>query len=71
MGRQGRDPTLKLLMHYISVEWPCDQRQLPQELHVHTGTTGKIYLLRMGLQPRVPDFSCAFHPSKESLGTNP
>ena len=30
-----KDPTLKLLMHYISVGWPCDQRQLPQELHTH------------------------------------
>ena len=28
-----KDPTLKLLMHYILIRWPCDQRQLPQELH--------------------------------------
>ena len=28
-----KDPTLKFLMHYILVGWPCDQRQLPQELH--------------------------------------
>ena len=28
-----KDPTLKLLMHYILIGWPCDQRQLPQELH--------------------------------------
>ena len=26
-----KDPTLKLLMHYILIGWPCDQRQLPQE----------------------------------------
>ena len=30
-----KDPTLKLLMHYISVGWLCDQRQLPQELHTY------------------------------------
>ena len=28
-----KDPTLNLLIHYISNGWPCDQRQLPQELH--------------------------------------
>ena len=28
-----KDPTLKLLMHYISDGWPVEQRQLPQELH--------------------------------------
>ena len=28
---------------------------------MHTGTTEKIYLLRMGLQPRVPDFLCLPH----------
>ena len=28
-----KDPTIKLLIHYISNGWPCDQRQLPQELH--------------------------------------
>ena len=26
-----------------------------------TGTFGKISLLKMGLQPRVPDFSCLPH----------
>ena len=30
-----KDPTLKLLMHYISDGWPCEWRQLPQELHVY------------------------------------
>ena len=30
-----KDPTLKLLMHCISVGWPCDRRQLPQELHMY------------------------------------
>ena len=28
-----KDPTLQLLMHYISIGCPCDRRQLPQELH--------------------------------------
>ena len=28
-----KDPTLKLLMHYISNGWPCEWRQLSQELH--------------------------------------
>ena len=28
-----KDPTIKLLIHYILNGWPCDQRQLPQELH--------------------------------------
>ena len=28
-----KDLTLNLLIHYILNGWPCDQRQLPQELH--------------------------------------
>ena len=28
-----KDPTIKLLMHYISIGWPCECRRLPQELH--------------------------------------
>ena len=28
-----KDPTIKLLMLYISTEWPCECRTLPQELH--------------------------------------
>ena len=34
-GETRKDPTLKLLMYYILVGWPCDQRQLLQELHVY------------------------------------
>ena len=30
-----KDPILNLLIHYISNGWPCDQRQLPQELHLY------------------------------------
>ena len=30
-----KDPTIKLLIHYISNGWPCNQRQLPQELHLY------------------------------------
>ena len=30
-----KDPAFKLLMHNILIGWPCDQRQLPQELHPH------------------------------------
>ena len=30
-----KDPTFKLLIHYISNGWPCDQRQLPQKLHLY------------------------------------
>ena len=28
-----KDPTIKLLMLYISTGWPCECRRLPQELH--------------------------------------
>ena len=28
-----KDPTIKLLMHYISTGWPCECRRPPQELH--------------------------------------
>ena len=28
-----KDPTIKVLMHYISTGWPCEWRMLPQELH--------------------------------------
>ena len=51
-----KDPTLKLLMHYILIGWPCDQRQLHKS-STHSGTIRKINLLRMDLQPRVSDFS--------------
>ena len=27
--------TLKVLMHYIKIGWPCEQRMLPQELHLY------------------------------------
>ena len=30
-----KDPTIKLLMHYISTGWPCEHRRLPQELHLY------------------------------------
>ena len=28
-----KDPTIKLLMHYIGTGWPCECRRLPQELY--------------------------------------
>ena len=30
-----KDPTVKILMHYISTGWPCERRRLPQELHLY------------------------------------
>ena len=30
-----KDPTFKLLMHYISTGWPCECRRLPQKLHLY------------------------------------
>ena len=33
-GETSKDPTLKLLMHYINIGWPCKCRMLPQELHL-------------------------------------
>ena len=30
-----KDPTVKILMHYIKARWSCDQRQLLQELHLY------------------------------------
>ena len=32
-GETGKDPTLKVLMHYINIGWSCECRMLPQELH--------------------------------------
>ena len=32
-GETRKHPTIKLLMHYISMRWPCECRRLPQELH--------------------------------------
>ena len=29
-----KDPTIKILTHYISTEWPCECRRLPQELRL-------------------------------------
>ena len=34
-GETRKDPTLKLLTCYILNGWPCEQRQLPQELHAY------------------------------------
>ena len=31
----GKDPTLKVLMHYINIGWPCERRMLPQELYLY------------------------------------
>ena len=31
----GKYPTLKLLGHYISIGWPCDQRQLPHDQNLY------------------------------------
>ena len=31
----AKDPTLKVLMHYIKIGRPCEQRMLPQELHLY------------------------------------
>ena len=28
-----KDPTIKLLMHYICTGWPCECKRLPQELY--------------------------------------
>ena len=55
-----KDPTIKLLMLYISTGWPCECRRLPQELHP-CWTLGKTYLLKMDLSLRVPDFSYLPH----------
>ena len=30
-----KDPTINILMHYISTGWPCELRMLPQELHMY------------------------------------
>ena len=30
-----KDPMFKLLMYYVSNGWPCEWRQLPQELHIY------------------------------------
>ena len=32
-GETSKDPTLKVLMHYIKIGWPCECKMLPQELH--------------------------------------
>ena len=55
-----KDPKLNLLIHYISNGWPCDQRQLPQELHLYWNFWEDLSV-EDGLQPRVPDFSCLPH----------
>ena len=65
-----KDPTLKLLMHYILIGWPCDQRQLTQELHTFWNYREDLSvedgLVNQGFQT-----SHSFQPSKESLGTDP
>ena len=34
-GESTKDPTIKVLMHYINIGWPCECRKLPQELHLY------------------------------------
>ena len=34
-GELAKDPTFKVLMHYINIGWPCEHRKLPQELHLY------------------------------------
>ena len=64
-----KDPTLKLLMHYILVGWPCDQRQLPQELHAYWNYREDLSV-EDGIVSQGFQTSRAFHTLKESLGAN-
>ena len=43
-----KDPTIKILMHYISTGWPCECRRLHKNF-IHIGILGKTYLLKMDL----------------------
>ena len=38
----AKDPTFKVLMHYISIGWPCEWRMLPQELHSYRNFQDKL-----------------------------
>ena len=55
-----KDPTIKLLMHYISTGWPCECRRLPQELHPYWNFREDLSV-KMDLSLRVPDFSYLPH----------
>ena len=39
-----KDPTIKILMHYISTGWPCECRRLPQELHLYWSFREDLYV---------------------------
>ena len=43
-GVTGKDPTLKVLMYYINVGWPCEHRMLPQELHLYWNFWDELYV---------------------------
>ena len=48
-----KDPTLKLLMHYISNGWPCEWRQLPWELQNYWN-----YQEDMSIEDRIATKGC-------------
>ena len=40
----GKDPTFKVLIHYINVGWPCECRMLPQELHLYWNFRDEVFV---------------------------
>ena len=56
-----KDPTVKVLMHYIGTEWSCKHRRLPQELHPYWIFRRRPICQRMDLWQRVPEFSYLPH----------
>ena len=69
-GETRKDPTIKILMHYISTGWPCECRRLPQELHPYWNFREDLSV-KDGLVTKRFQTSYTFHTEMESDGTNP
>ena len=69
MKKQGKDPTINVLMHYISTGWPCECRRLPQELHLYWNFREDLSV-KDGLVTK-SSTSHTFHTETDSVGTNP
>ena len=65
-----KDPTVKILMHYISTGWPCECRRLPQELHPYWNFREDLSV-KDGLVTKSSRLLIPSTLRQESDGTNP
>ena len=64
-----KDPTVKVLMHYIGTGWSCKHRRLPQELHLYWNFRKDLSVEGWTYDKEFQN-SHTFHTETESAGTS-